>query len=131
MAGSALLFGVDWGDPVAAVALMVTFGLVAAGTGLLIAATLRTAEQAVAVGLLLALGLAALGGAMMPLEFYSGTMRTVAHLTPHAWAVDGFAVLVRHDGTLTSVLPHLGVLAGAAVLLLAVASWRLRHVLTR
>ena len=55
----------------------------------------------------------------------------VAHLTPHAWAVDGFAVLVRHDGTLTSVLPHLGVLAGAAVLLLAVASWRLRHVLTR
>ena len=87
--------------------------------------------QAVAVGLLLALGLAALGGAMMPLEFYSDTMRTVAHLTPHAWAVDGFAVLVRHDGTLTSVLPQLGVLAGVAVLLLAVASWRLRHVLTR
>jgi ABC-2 type transport system permease protein len=131
MVGSALLFGVDWGDPVAAVALMVTFSLVAAGAGLLIAATLRTSQQAVAVGLLLALGLGALGGTMMPLEFYSDTMRTVAHLTPHAWAVDGFAVLLRHDGTLISILPELGVLLGVAATLLAVASWRLRRALTR
>ena len=30
--------------------------------------------------------LAALGGSMMPLEFFSPTMLTVAHFTPHAWA---------------------------------------------
>ena len=34
-------------------------------------------------------------------------MRAVAHLTPHAWAVDGFAVLVGHHGTLASILPQL------------------------
>jgi ABC-2 type transport system permease protein len=131
MAGSALLFGVDWGDPVAAVALMMVFGLVAAGAGMLTAATLRTGQQAIAVGLLLSLGLGALGGTMMPLEFYSPTLRQIAHLTPHAWAVDGFAELVRRDGDLASILPQLGVLSGVAAVLMALASWRLRRVLTR
>jgi ABC-2 type transport system permease protein len=50
MVGSALLFGVNWGDPAAAATLMVTFSLVAAGAGLLTAATLRTSQQAIAVG---------------------------------------------------------------------------------
>lgn len=68
---------------------------------------------------------------MMPLDFYTPTMRAVAHLTPHAWAVDGFAVLVRHDGGLASILPQLGVLLGVAAALLALASWRLRRALTR
>lgn len=131
MVGSALLFGVDWGDPVAAAALMIVFSLVAAGAGMLTAATLRTGQQAIAVGLLLSLGLGALGGTMMPLEFYSDTMRTIAHLTPHAWAVDGFAELVRHDGTMASILPQLAVLFGVAAVLLTLASWRLRRALTR
>ena len=85
----------------------------------------------IVVGLLLSLGLGALGGTMMPLDFFSPTLRTVAHLTPHAWAVDGFADLVRHDGGIAAILPELGVLMGAAAVLMALASWRLRHALTR
>lgn len=131
MVGSALLFGVDWGDPLGAVALMVAFSLTAASAGMLTAATLRTGQQAIAVGLLLSLGFGALGGTMMPLDFFPPTMRTVAHLTPHAWAVDGFAALVRHHGDVTSILPQLGVLVGAAAILMALASWRLRRPLTR
>jgi ABC-2 type transport system permease protein len=131
MIGSALLFGVNWGEPLAAVTLMVAFGLVAAGAGMLTAALLRTGQQAIAVGLLLSLGFGALGGTMMPLDFFSPTMRTVAHLTPHAWAVDGFAVLVRHHGTLSSILPQLGVLLTAAAVLLGLASWRLRRSISR
>jgi ABC-2 type transport system permease protein len=130
MVGSTLLFGVNWGDPVASIVLMVTFGLTSAAAGMLIAATLRTSQQALAVGLLLSLGFAALGGTMMPLDFFSPTLRTVAHLTPHAWAVDGFATLVRHHGTLVEILPQLGVLAGAATVLMALAAWRLRRALT-
>jgi ABC-2 type transport system permease protein len=130
MVGSTLLFGVNWGDPVASIVLMVTFGLTSAAAGMLIAATLRTSQQALAVGLLLSLGFAALGGTMMPLDFFSPTLRTVAHLTPHAWAVDGFATLVRHHGTLVEILPQLGVLAGAATVLMALATWRLRRALT-
>jgi ABC-2 type transport system permease protein len=127
MVGSALIFGVDWGNPVAATLLMVCFALVASGAGLLMGATARTPQQSLAFGLLLSLGLAALGGTMMPLDLFPSTMRAVAHLTPHAWAVDGFAELVRHDGGPVDILPQLGVLLAAAAALMALASWRLRR----
>ncbi|MGH3330874.1 MAG: ABC transporter permease, partial [Nocardioidaceae bacterium] len=96
MVGSALLFGVSWGSPVAAVLLMLAFAVTAGGAGMLMGALASSTEQAIALGLLLALGMGALGGSMMPLEFFSSTMLVVAHLTPHAWAADGFAELVRH-----------------------------------
>jgi ABC-2 type transport system permease protein len=109
---------------------MVAFALFASGAGLLTGAVARTSEQAVAVGVLLGMAFGALGGAMMPLDLFSRTMRTVAHLTPHAWAVDGYAELVRRGGGLLDVLPQIGVLAAGAAVLLGVASWRLRRVLT-
>lgn len=131
MLGSALLFGVRWGDPAGAIGLLLAFSLVAGAAGLLLGSVLRTAQQATAVGLLVALGLAALGGSMMPLEFFSPAMLTVAHLiTPHAWAADGFAALLRRDAGLIDILPQLGVLLAAAAVLLAAAAWRLRRVLT-
>lgn len=127
MLGSAVLFGVSWGDPVAAALLMLLFAGVAGGAGMLLGALARDGNQAVATGLLVGLGLSAVGGSMMPLEFYSPTMLRVAHLTPHAWASDGFAALLRHDGTLVTVLPEAGILAGYAVVLFVVGSWCLRR----
>lgn len=130
MVGSMLLFGVSWGDPVAAVMLLLLFCLVGAGAGMLVGAALATEQQAVSVGLLLGLGLAAIGGSMVPLEVFSDTMRAVAHVTPHAWALDGYAELVRHGGGIGDILPQLGVLAAYAAILLSLATWRLRHAIT-
>ncbi|MGW5161518.1 ABC transporter permease, partial [Nonomuraea wenchangensis] len=87
--------------------------------------------QAQRAGLLLGLGLAAIGGAMAPLEFFPAPMRLLAHVTPHAWALDGFAELLRGDAGLAGVLPQLGVLAGYAAALLALGAWRLRAALSR
>jgi ABC-2 type transport system permease protein len=130
MLGSAVLFGVDWGDPLGAAVLVIAFALVSSGAGLLLGATARTPQQSLGVGLLAGLGLAALGGAMLPLELFSPTMRTVAHLTPHAWAAEGFAILVRRGGDLTDVLAQVGVLLMTALALLTVAAWRLRRTLS-
>ncbi|MGW0806380.1 ABC transporter permease [Nonomuraea sp. NPDC002799] len=131
MLGSGLLFGVGWGDPLGAAALLLMFALVGGGAGTLLGAALRTEQQAVALGLLAGLGLAAVGGAMVPIEVFSATMRQVAHVTPHAWALDGFAELLRRDGTIADILPQLGVLAGYAAVLFALGAWRLRAALTR
>lgn len=131
MAGAALVFGVSWGSPGPALLLMLTFATVAGGAGMLLGALATTSQQAIAAGLLVALGLSALGGSMMPLEFFSPTLLTVAHLTPHAWAADGFAALVRQDGTLVSVLPELGVLVLYAAVLFALGSWLLRRRILR
>jgi ABC-2 type transport system permease protein len=131
MLGSALVFGVSWGSPPAAVILMSTFALVAGGAGMLMGAIASSTQQAVSIGLLLALGMGALGGSMMPIEFFSSTMYAVAHVTPHAWAGDAFAELVRRDGGLLDVLPQIGVLLGYALVLFTVAAWGLRRTLTR
>ncbi len=131
MLGSALLFGVSWGTPLAAALLMLVFAFVAGGAALLMGSVASSTEQAVAVGLLLGLGMGALGGSMMPLEFFSPTMVTVAHVTPHAWARDGFAELVRRDGGLADVLPQLGILVLYAAVLFVVAAWGLRRSIVR
>lgn len=130
MLGSLILFGVDWGEPLGSAALLVSFALVGAGAGMLLGSVLRTEQQAIGLGLLVGLGLGALGGCMVPLELFSPTMRTVAHLTPHAWALDGYAELVRHDGSLADVLPYVGILLGYAAVLLGLAAWRLRRSIT-
>lgn len=126
-----VIFSVDWGDPVGAILILLAFSAVGAGAGMLMGATFSNDQQAAGIGVILSIGLAALGGCMVPLELFSPTMQTVAHVTPHAWALDGFAELVRRDGTVVDILPELGVLAAYAAVLLLLASWRLRIVITR
>lgn len=129
--GSSLLFGVGWGQPLGAASVLVLFALVGAGAGILLGTLFRTEQQAQAVSLLLGLGLAALGGSMVPLEVFSSTMKQIAHVTPHAWGNDAFARLVGRDASITGILPQLGVLAAFAAGLLVLSAWRLRRVLTR
>ena len=127
--GSALLFGVNWGQPAGVAAVVILFALVGAGAGILLGTLFRTEQQAIGVSLLLGLGLGALGGCMVPLEVFSPTMKRVAHLTPQAWGNDAFARLVGHHAAVTAILPQLGILAAYAAVLLALATWRLRRVL--
>jgi len=129
--GTILLFGVEWGDPLGATALVIVFALVGAAAGILMGAVFSTDQQAGGIGVLLGLGLAAIGGAMVPIEIFPPTMQTIAKFTPHAWAIDGFSELVRRGGTFIDILPNLGVLLGFAAVLMALGTWRLRRVLTR
>jgi ABC-2 type transport system permease protein len=131
IAGSALLFGVNWGDPLAAGALLVAFALVGSGAAMTLGALLRTEQQAGAIGSLVGMGFGALGGSMAPLELFSAGMRTAAHVTPHAWANEAYAELVRHDAGLVDIAPQLGVLTAYAAALFAVGAWCLRKSLIR
>ena len=129
--GTVFVFGVSWGDWLGTFAVVVLFGLVSAGAGILMGSTFANDQQASGIGIGIGLGFAALGGAMAPLEVFSPTMQKIAHITPHAWAIDAFAELVRHDGTIVDILPQLGVLAAYAVVLLAVSTVLLRRSLLR
>lgn len=125
-----LIFRVNWGDPIGAFLILVTFSAVGAGAGILLGATFENDQQASGIGIMASLGLAALGGSMLPLELFGPTMQKVAHLTPHAWALDAFAELVRHGGTTVDILLELGVLSLYAAVLLILAAWRLRVAIT-
>lgn len=126
-----IIFQVNWGDPLGAFLILVALAAVGAGAGMLMGATFSNDQQAAGVGIMVALGLAAMGGAMFPIDLFSPTMQTIAHVTPHAWALDGYAELVRRGGNTVDILPELGVLALYAVVLLGLASWRLRVAITR
>ena len=126
-----LALGVNWGDPLGAMAIIVLFGAVSAGTAVVMGSVFKNDQQAGGIGVMAGLGLAALGGAMIPIEFYTDAMSRVAHFTPHAWAIDGFAELVRRDGGIGDIATELVVLAGFALVTVAVGAWRLRVVLSR
>lgn len=126
-----IIFQVNWGDPIGALLILMMFSAVGAGAGVLMGSVFSNDQQAGGVGVMLSLGLAALGGCMLPIELFSPTMQRVAHFTPHAWALDGFAELVRRGGNTVDILPELGVLALYALVLFALASWRLRVAITR
>jgi len=132
--GTALLFGVDWGDPVGAAATFTLFALGASGVGMLMGAVFKNDQQAGAVGVILGIGLGALGGAMVPLtivEIFSPTMYRVAHITPHAWGIRAFEELILRGGTVADITLELAVLAAFAVVVLALGTWRLRVALTK
>lgn len=128
--GTALLFGVNWGNWIATTAVLILFCLVSAAAAMLAGAVIRTQSQASGLGVGLGIGLGALGGSMLPLEIMPDGMRMLARFTPHSWALEGYADIVRRDGGLTDVLPQLGVLAAMAVGLLALGAWALRRTLT-
>jgi ABC-2 type transport system permease protein len=126
---AALLFGVDWGDPLGAGAVLALFALVSTGAAMMFGSVLANEQQAGAL-VPFGLALAALGGCMVPLEVFPDTMRTIAHVTPHAWANEAFEKLTQHGAALGDVLPQLGVLAAFAVVFLAAGSLLLRRTLT-
>lgn len=127
----AVVFGVSWGNPVAATSLVLLWALVGAGAGVLSGTLFRTPEQASAIGPPVGIALAMLGGCMWPLSIESSVMRQLGHLTPQAWAVDAWTDLMSRGGTLASIAPKLGVLAAFAVGLLALSMTRLRKVVAQ
>ena len=131
MAGTALVFGVDWGTVWLSVLVLALFAAVAAAAAMVIGSVMDNDAAASGVGVGSGLILGALGGAMTPLEFFPDALRTAAHITPHAWGYDAFAKIQRHDATLSDIALELGVLAAMAVVLLLIGSWALRRSLAR
>ena len=126
---SALLFGVRWGDPAAVAAIVLTFALVSGGAAMIVGSLASNPSQAGALGPALGLLFGLLGGAMVPAEIFPDTMRTLSHLTPHAWAVEALRSLGEPGTGIVSVAPQLTVLFGFAALFFGVSVVRLRQVL--
>jgi ABC-2 type transport system permease protein len=120
--GTMLLFGVDWHDPLAVWLLCVAMSLVGTGVAMLLGTLGRTEQQVSAIGLMLALVLAALGGSMQPLEFFPDTLRRVAFITPHAWMNDALWKILIEGGGVGQVWVSLLVLTLAGLALLGLAS---------
>ena len=128
LAIGALIFGVRWGDPVALAVVVLLFVTVSTSAGLLFGTILPNEEQAIPIAVPIGIALAMLGGCMWSLEDVGTAMRTVGHLTPHAWAMDAIVVLLYGGSGVGAVLRPVLALAAFALVLLTLAAVNLRRV---
>ena len=128
--GTALLFGVAWGNPLTTLAVIVLFAVVGTGAAMLLGSVASNASQAGGLGVFLGLVLGALGGCMVPIELFPPTMEAIAHLTPHAWALGALTGSLE-GATPVDVAGDLAVLTAYAATVLAVAVVMFRRTLTR
>jgi ABC-2 type transport system permease protein len=122
-----LVFGVSWGSPPAAFLLLLVWCLVGAGAGMLAGTLFRTPEQASALGPVIGITFAMLGGCMWPLSIVSPAMRAIGHATPQAWAVDAWTALLSGHGTIAMIWHELGILALFGLGFFAIATVRARR----
>jgi ABC-2 type transport system permease protein len=113
--------------PAATLLVAITASLCIAALGLLIGVFAKSEEQAIAFSLIPMFLFSGLGGAWTPLEYTSATFQAIGHVTPVAWAMDGFKnITVRLLG-FESVLLPCAALAGYAALFFLLAAWRFRR----
>lgn len=130
IAVGALLFDVDWGDPLAAAALVTAFSAVSCGAGLVVGAYGKDQDKVSAVTPVIGIVLGAIGGCMVPLEVFPSFMRVLAHATPHYWAISGWERLVFDGDATDAIAGNLIVLFSVALVLVVVAARKLRRDLT-
>lgn len=127
--GTTLLFGLEWGAPLALVVLIVATVLGASGWGLLLAAVARTPFQVSNVGTAMMLLFGILGGSFIPAAAFPTLLQQFRLITPNAWALDAMeqlalgAGLAEIRGSLLALL-LMALLLGAA----AAALFRRRQV---
>lgn len=123
----ALVFGVDWGDPLGGIVLVAVYALVGTGVGLLTGALARDADRVGAIAPVVGIVLGALGGCMIPLEFFPPTMRALAHVVPQYWAVSAWQRLIFNGSGLGGIAAPVAVLAVFAAAFLTLAAVALRR----
>jgi ABC-2 type transport system permease protein len=121
------LAGVDWGPWPAVVLLAAASALAAAGLLLLVTSTARTARQADAVGTIVVMVMALLGGSFFPLSQLPSFVLPVSRLTMNYWAVDGFNTLIGGTGGLAAIAVNVLVLTVSGAVFLAVGAAVLRR----
>ena len=108
--------------------LLVAFSAVTciAAMGLLIGVIAQSEEQAVIFSLIPMFVLSGLGGAWVPLEVTGATFQAVGHVSPVAWAMDGFkSILIRGVGIESVWLPA-GMLLAYGIVFFGLAVWRFK-----
>ena len=113
-------------QPVATLLMAVATALFIGAMGLLIGALAKGDDQAIIFSLIPMFVLAGLGGAWMPLEVTSAMVQLVGHLTPVAWAMDGFKNILVRGLDLSSIWLPAGALLGYALVFLGLAAWKFK-----
>ncbi len=125
----ALVFSMPLGKSFAGLAVLtIALALVSTSLGALISTLAKSSRQADGAGVIISFILAAIGGCIgYPLYLMGGAIGSISRLTPHAQALLGYSAIMNEGAGWLDVLPRAGILAAMGLVLLAVASSRLRY----
>jgi ABC-2 type transport system permease protein len=122
-----LVFHVDLGlSPGAVILLSVLMAIMSSAFSLMLATLVKTVRSASSLGVLTSLLLAPLGGCWWPLFLYPDWLQTIAKISPHAWATEGFNKLMLFGAGFGDVVSSMVALAVFTVIFGAIAIWRFR-----
>lgn len=88
-----LLFGIQWGDPLGMLILVLAAVFGATGWGMLITSLVRTPGQVSSIGMAVMLTFGILGGTFIQTSVMPGWFQWFRKITPNAWGLDGFTIL--------------------------------------
>jgi ABC-2 type transport system permease protein len=114
--------------PLATLLVALVTAVCIAAMGLLIGVLAKSDEQAVVFSLIPMFVLSGLGGAWVPLEYTGAAFQAIGHVSPVAWALDGFKDIIARGLGFTSVLLPCSALFGYALFFFALAFWRFQRV---
>ena len=116
IATTTVVFGADWGDPLAAALLSVAMLLAVTATTALVIVMARTQRQAEGIASFVIFGFALLGGNFVLVSSVPAVMQRLALLTPNGWVLRGYTDLATTGGGLSVVgTPIAAILAYTAV----------------
>jgi ABC-2 type transport system permease protein len=88
-----LLFGLQWGNPLGMLVLVLAAVFAATGWGMLITSLARTPGQVSTIGTAIMLIFGILGGTFIQTSVMPGWFQAFSRITPNAWGLDGFTTL--------------------------------------
>ena len=114
--------------PLATLLVAVAAAACISAMGLLIGVFAKSEEQTIIFVMIPMFVLSGLGGAWMPLEFTGAAFQSIGHVSPVAWAMDGFKNIVARGLDFNSVLLPVAALGGYALFFFILAAWRFQRV---
>ena len=118
LAVGTFLFHMEWGEHFPAVcALLAAWAAFNATLSILMGSLARSQSQAAGIGVVLSMGLGALGGCWWPIEVVPGWMQKLALYIPSGWAMNGMHKLISFGAPPAAVVLNIAaLLAGTLVL---------------
>jgi len=114
--------------PLATLLVALITAICIAALGLLIGVLAKSEEQAIVFSLIPMFVLSGLGGAWVPLEYTGAAFQAIGHISPVAWAMDGFKNITARGLGFSSVLLPVAAVFGYAIVFFALALWRFQRV---
>ncbi|MEN6571081.1 MAG: ABC transporter permease [Anaerolineaceae bacterium] len=123
---SALMFKLQWGNPlnVLVVVLVAVFG--ALGWGSLVTALAKNSSQVASLGSALMLVFGIMGGTFVSMDMMPQWFRDVSTITPNSWGIAAFNLLARGE-TLAGILPKLWPLLVMGTILFMISAFILKR----